>query len=127
MRHVRLVTPLLATAAILAIPSVASADKTPPRASIAAKAILVSPEQINLEVRLKCEEGESYYIVADVFQQKWGIGVATGQCTGGNQDVTVQVNPSSEIPPWQVGAADAYINFGTPTDFDSEARTIRIE
>jgi hypothetical protein len=86
----------------------------------------VSPEQINVEIRLKCEEGESFGMIADVFQQKWGVGTASGQCTGGNQYVTIQVR-SSATPPWQLGTADAYLNFGTSTAYDSEARTIRIE
>jgi hypothetical protein len=114
------------TAALLALPSVAAADKTPPRAEFAAKAIWVSPEQINVEIRLKCEEGESFGMIADVFQQKWGVGTASGQCTGGSQYVTIQVR-SSATPPWQLGTADAYLNFGTSTAYDSEARTIRIE
>ena len=59
-------------------------------------------------------------IIADVFQQKWGVGTASGQCTGGNQYVTIQVR-SSATPPWQLGTADA------STAYDSEARTIRIE
>jgi hypothetical protein len=97
----------------------------------------VSPEQINVEIRLKCEEGESFGMIADVFQQKfgmiaevfqqkWGVGTASGQCTGGSQYVTIQVR-SSATPPWQLGTADAYLNFGTSTAYDSEARTIRIE
>ena len=124
MRQVRLVTRVLVAGAVLAFPAVASADKTPPRASIAAKAELVSPELIVVHVRLKCEAGQTYSLVSDVFQGTWGLGVTGGQCTGGNQDVVISVYNGSG---WQLDDAQAYLNISTSTDFEQEARSIRIE
>lgn len=93
MRHVRLVTPILAPAAVLAVPAAANADKTLTRTSITAKAEYVSPQTIILEVRLSCEEGQSYGLTADVLQDgRWGAGVTSGECTGHTQTVLVQVN-----------------------------------
>lgn len=123
MRRIQLIR-LLVAAVVLIFPATASADNTPPRAKIAAKAILVSPTVIILEVRLKCEEGEAVSLVFDVFQEQWGVGSGSAECTGRNQDVAISVFKESG---WLVGDAQAFLNVTTSTDFEQEARSIRIE
>lgn len=127
MRHVRLVTPVLAAAAVLAVPAAANADKTPTRASITAKAEYVTPQTINLEVRLSCEEGQSYTLTADVLQNgTWGFGQVGGECTGHTEAVGIEVRWWSDDPSgWRLGGAQAYLNFCAST-CGSDARLIRI-
>ncbi len=84
----------------------------------------MSPTDIILEVRLKCEEGEAFGLVFDVLQEQWGVGAASGYCTGRNQDVAISVFNQSG---WLVGDAQAFLNVSTSTDFEQEARSIRIE
>ena len=123
MRHSGLIR-ILAAAAVLVFPATASADKTPPRASIAAKATLSSPTEIILEVRLKCEEGQAWGLIFDVLQETWGVAVASGQCTGDNQYAAVPVYNERG---WDVGDAQAYLGVWTSTGSVQEARLVRIE
>ena len=106
MRHVRLVTPVLAAAAVLAVPAAANADHRETRVSITSYAHYVSPAVINLGVRVLCEKGQSYTLTADVLQNgTWGFGQVGGECTGHTETVGMEVRWWSDDPSgWQLGA-----------------------
>jgi hypothetical protein len=120
----------LAAAAALALPAAASADPNPTRASLSPTANYVSPQQINLEVGLSCEEGLFYGVSAGVLQQQgpfmqiFGNGFVNGQCTGKHQRVAIPVF-SFAFPGWQLGDALADVRACAFT-CDSVARSIRI-
>ena len=121
---------IVAAAAAFAVPAVASADPSPTRASLSPTAGYVSPQQINLEVGLACDEGLSYSVSASVLQQQgpftqvFGNGFVSGQCTGHHQKVAVPVY-SFWYPGWQLGTALANVSACAFT-CDSKARSIRI-
>ncbi len=129
MTHFRLLATLVAAVA-LAVPAVAGAGPNPTRVTLSPTANYVSPQQINLEVGLSCEEGLFYNINASVLQQQglfmqvFGNGFANGQCTGQHQKVAIPVF-SFGFPGWQLGDALANVNACAFT-CDSAARSIRI-
>jgi hypothetical protein len=122
--------PLLVGVAALVFPAVATAGPDPTRASLASQASYVSPQQINLEVRLSCPAGLSFFVSADVIQQQglftqvFGNGFTNGVCTGQRQNVAVPVF-SFWFPGWQLGDALASVTACAFT-CDSAARPIRI-
>lgn len=121
---------ILAVAAVLALPAAAAAGPNPTRVSLSPTANYVSPQQINLEVGLSCEEGLFYSISVGVLQQQgpfmqvFGNGFTSGQCTGKHQKVAVPVF-SFSFPGWQLGDALADVRACAFT-CDSAARSIRI-
>jgi hypothetical protein len=120
---------VLAGAAALAVPSVAAAEPSPTRVSLAPHATYVSAQQINVQTSITCTEGMSYFVSASVAQQRgtfttFGSGFATGQCTGRHQNVAVPVVGWS-YPGWQLGEAVASV-FGCGFTCDSGARVIRV-
>lgn len=129
MRHVRLIV-ALAAAAVLAAPVAASAASNPTRASIPSTADYVSPQQINLEVALQCDEGLFYSLYGRVLQQQgsftqlFGDGGTSGPCTGRHQKVALSVYAFS-FPGWQLGDALASISVCAFT-CEQDARSIRI-
>lgn len=129
MNHVRAIA-ALATAVALALPAAASAGTNPTRASISSTANWVSPQQLNLEIALSCEEGLFYSVFGRVLQQQgpfmqlFGSGFTSGQCTGRHQRVALSVFQFS-FPGWQLGEALADVSVCAFT-CDSAARSIRI-
>ena len=129
MRHIRLIV-ILAVAAVLAAPAAASAASNPTRASISSTANYVSPQQVNLEVALVCEEGLFYSLYGRVLQQQgnvmqiFGDGGTSGPCTGRHQKVALSVYAFS-FPGWQLGDALASISVCAFT-CEEDARSIRI-
>jgi hypothetical protein len=127
MKHVRSVAPILAAAAVLALPAAANAGPIPTRVSITSYAHYVSPLVINLGVRVLCEEGQSYRLTADVLQNgTWGFGQVGGECTGHTDTVVMEVEWRSDDPHgWQLGGAQAYLSFCAST-CGEDARLIHI-
>lgn len=129
MNQVRAIA-ALAAAAALALPAAASASTNPTRASVSSTANWVSPQQINLEIALSCEEGLFFSVFGRVLQQQGpftqilGSGFTNGQCTGRHQRVALAVNQFS-FPGWQLGEALAEVSVCSFT-CDSAARSIRI-
>jgi len=129
MRHVRSIVVLVAAAA-LALPAAASADTNPTRASLSSTATWISPQQINIEVTVSCEEGFFYNLFGSVAQQQgpfgqiFGNGSTGGICTGRHQKVALSIFQFS-FPGWQLGAALADVTVCAFT-CDSAARSIRI-
>lgn len=129
MRYVRSIIVLVAAAA-LALPAVASADTNPTRVSLSSTATWISPQQINIEVVVSCEEGSFYSLFGRVMQQQgpftqaFGSGFTNGMCTGRHQKVALSIFQFSS-PSWQLGAALADVSVCAFT-CDSAARSIRI-
>lgn len=129
MRQIRVIV-VLAVAAALAAPAAASAASNPTRVSIPSTADYVSPQQINLEVALQCEEGLFYSLFGRVLQQQgnftqvFGDGGTSGPCTGRHQKVALSVYAFS-FPGWQLGDALASISVCAFT-CEQDARSIRI-
>jgi hypothetical protein len=129
MSYVRSIVVLVAAAA-LALPAVASADTNPTRVSLSSTATWISPQQINLEVVVTCEEGSFYSLFGRVMQQQgpfmqiFGSGSTNGTCTGRHQKVALPIFQFS-FPGWQLGAALADVSVCAFT-CDSAARSIRI-
>jgi hypothetical protein len=120
---------VLAFVAAFALPAAASADTNPTRASISSTAQWISPQQINLEISLTCEEGLFYNVSVGVLQQQgflqvFGSGFTNGQCTGRHQRVAVAVQ-SFAFPGWKLGEALASATACAFT-CDSTSRSIRI-
>ena len=120
---------VLALAAAFALPAAARADTNPTRASISSTAQWISPQQINLEIAVTCEEGLFYSVGVSVLQQQgvmqvFGSGFTSGQCTGRHQRVAVAVQ-SFTFPGWKLGDAIASASACSFT-CDSTSRSIRI-
>jgi hypothetical protein len=129
MRYVRSIVVLVAAAA-LALPAVASADTNPTRVSLSSTATWISPQQINIEVAVSCEEGSFYSVFGRVMQQQgpftqvFGSGFTNGTCTGRHQKVALSIYQFSSWS-WQLGDALADVSVCAFT-CDSAARSIRI-
>ena len=121
---------VLAAVAALALPAAANAGPDPTRVSFASHASYVSPQQLNLEVRVSCSTGLSYGVGASVLQQQgpfvqtYGDGFASGVCTGQTQKVAVSIF-SFSYPGWQLGDAVASV-YACAFTCDSSSREIRI-
>jgi hypothetical protein len=130
MRHVRAIVALVAVAA-LTVPAAASADTNPTRVSPASTASWISPQQINLEVAVTCDEGLFFGLSARVLQQQGpfmqvlGSGFTNGQCTGRRQKVALSIW-AFQFPGWQLGDAIASVSACAFT-CDSADRSIRID
>jgi hypothetical protein len=83
----------------------------PTTIKISQSAVFISPFQINVQVTISCSAGSAYFVSVDV-QQPQGFGQTTtgngstsGQCTGSQQKLAVQVFPF--FGNWQLGNAVA--------------------
>ena len=127
MRHVRLIT-VLAAAAVLAVPAAASADPGLTRGTLPSTATWASPQQVNIDVTLTCNEGVYYNVFVGLLQQQsafmqvYGEGFASGPCTGRHQRVALSI---FAFPGWQLGDAIARLSVCAFT-CDSADRAIRI-
>ena len=124
MKHARKLVPLLLLAALL-VPSVAKADPAPTKVQIAQNAQYVSPFQVDVQVTLDCTPGFGYFVQVSVqqpqgFNQVFGNGFTSGQCTGQQQKLAVSVN-TFFFPGWQLGDAIAsVIACAGPCDNDTK-------
>jgi hypothetical protein len=120
---------ILGVAVALAAPAAALAGPDPTRVSLAPAAVYASPQQLNVEVALTCDEGLFFSISASVLQQGpfgqvFGSGFTQGRCTGTHQKLAVAVTTFA-FPGWQLGDALASVSACAFT-CDSAARSIRI-
>jgi hypothetical protein len=133
-RHFRRILLLFALMGVVALllPSVSSAAAAPSTSiKLSQNAVLVVPNQLNVEVALNCTAGYTYFVNVDVVEPTtsgftiFGGGSNFGQCTGQQQKIAVSVFSFCCAPPWQLGDASATASVGAgPSDTDT--KTIHI-